>query len=197
MIKFVAVFLIVIFSFLSHHRNSVWKNEYTLWYDAVRKSPKRMSPRINLGNAYIRRGVLDRAEKEFLAARAIYGDDSRVLSGLCVVYYQKGLLDKAIETCRHLTEVKPGFPPGHNNLGVALMEKGLLDEAIREFGRTIQLDKNFSDAYANLGFAYKKKGMFKDAKQELEKSLELNPELGNARKHLREVVQSLTAPPPP
>lgn len=180
------IFLMTL-SLFTYQRNILWKNEYTIWKDVTLKSPGRGTPHINLGNAYIRRGVLDKAEMEFFLAREVNELDARAYSGLGVVYFQKGLLDEAIKTYQLITRGKPDFAPGHNNLGVVYMEKGFLDEAIKEFEITIRLDPNFPDAYANLGLAYKKKGLWKEAMDNLERALTLSPEHRDAMKRMDEV----------
>lgn len=189
--KIIFLIFFISLSFLGFQRNTIWKNEYTIWKDVTFKSPGRGTPHINMGNAYIRRGVLDRAEKEFLLAREINELDARAHSGLGAVYFQKGLLDEAIKIYQFITTGKPDFAPGHNNLGVVYMEKGLLDEAIKEFKITMRLDPYFPDAYSNLGFAYKKKGLLKEAMENLEQALTLSPEHSNARIRMDEVRRLL------
>ena len=188
-ILFLVLFLLS--GFFTFQRNEVWKNEYTLWRDVVLKSPTKNTPHINLGNAFIRRGALDRAEQEFLIALAHNKFDARALSGLGVVYSSKGLSDKAIRVYKFIIADKPDYPPAHNNLGVVYLEKGLLDEAVKEFKTTIRLDPNFSDAHANLGLAYMKKGRLQEAEHELEDALRLRPEHPEAGRTLNEVKRSL------
>ena len=189
--KIIFIIFFISLSFLAFQRNTIWKNEYIIWKDVTLKSPGRGTPHINLGNAYIRRGVLDKAEREFLLAREVNELDARAYSGLGVVYLQKGLLDEAIKTYQLITTDKPDFAPGHNNLGVVYMEKRLLDEAIKEFKTTMRLDPDFPDAYANLGLAYKKKGLLKEARENLEQALTLSPEHRDAMRRMDEVMQLL------
>ena len=183
--------LLLTVSLFTWQRNIIWKNEYTIWKDVTLKSPGQGTPHINLGNAYIRRGVLDKAEREFFLALEVNDLDARAYSGLGVVYFQKGLLDEAIKIYQFIITGKPDFAPGHNNLGVVYMEKGLIDEAIKEFKITIRLDPNFPDAYANLGLAYKNKGLLKEAMENLEQALTLSPEHRDARRRMDEVRRLL------
>ncbi|MEK6901790.1 MAG: hypothetical protein AABX37_05580, partial [Nanoarchaeota archaeon] len=79
------IFLILL-SVFTYQRNSAWTNEFTLWKGVVLKTPGKIIPHINLGNAYIRRNALDMAEKEFLSALEINELDIRAHSGLGTVY---------------------------------------------------------------------------------------------------------------
>lgn len=185
------VIILVIMALCTYMRNSVWKNEYTLWDDTVNKSPNKAMPHVNLGNAFVRRNLLDNAEKEFKAALEVNQRDTRAINGLAVIYYNQKNYDEAIRLLEILATDKPNEAPFHNNLGVAYMEKGLLDDAIIRFNTAIKVAPDYPDAYNNLGLAYKKKGLLKEARQEFEKALQLSPEHPNARANLEEVKREM------
>src|SRR6266540_4357767 len=52
----------------TYARNSVWKDETTLWSDVVSKSPRKARPHDELGSAYAAKGRLEDAVGEFLEA---------------------------------------------------------------------------------------------------------------------------------
>lgn len=52
-------------------RAEVWRDEVALWEDAVRRSPRLYTPRLNLGFAYDVRGRWDDAERQYLEAARI------------------------------------------------------------------------------------------------------------------------------
>jgi len=184
-ILFLLIFALI---FATNIRTHVWMNEYTLWSDVVKKSPNKVMPHLELGNAFVRRGALQYAEREFKLALDINPRDTRVINGLAVIYIKQKKHDDAIRLLEILASDKPNEAVFHSNLGVAYMEKGFLDEAIKVFNAAIKVSPDFPDAYANLGLAYKKKGMLKDAKKELEKALLLSPEHRDAKKTLSEVM---------
>lgn len=181
------VVILIALALTTYERNRVWRNEYTLWDDTVNKSPNKAMPHVNLGNAFVRRNLLDNAEKEFKAALEINQRDTRAINGLAVIYYNQKNYDEAIRLLEILASDKPNEAPFHNNLGVVYMEKGLLDEAIIRFNTAVKVAPDYPDAYNNLGLAYKKKGLLKEATQEFEKALQLNPGDPNARRNLEEV----------
>jgi uncharacterized protein with ParB-like and HNH nuclease domain len=54
-LRLMAVLLLTIvsvYSILTYNRNFVWKNEFTLWDDVIRKSPSKGRAYIERGNAY-------------------------------------------------------------------------------------------------------------------------------------------------
>lgn len=185
------VVIITTLALTTYERNRVWRNEYTLWSDTVNKSPNKAMPHVNLGNAFVRRTLIDDAEKEFKAALEINQRDTRAINGLAVIYYNQKNYDEAIRLLEILASDKPNEAPFHNNLGAAYMEKGLLDEAIIKFNTAIKVSPDYPDAYNNLGLAYKKKGLLKEARQEFEKALQLSPEHPNARRNLEEIKREM------
>lgn len=191
--EFILVVTLILLASTTYFRNSVWKNEYTLWSDVAQKSPNKAMPHVNLGNAFVRRGMLEPAEREFKATLNIDTRDTRAINGLAVIYLKQKNYDEAIRLFEILATDKPNEAPFHSNLGVVYMEKGLLDEAIKRFNTSIKVDPAFPDAYANLGLAYKKKGLLKEAKQEFERALQLSPEHQDARRNLDEVNRTLKA----
>lgn len=185
------VVIITTLALTTYERNRVWRNEYTLWSDTVNKSPNKAMPHVNLGNAFVRRSLLDDAEKEFKLALEINPRDIRAINGLAVIYVKQKNYDEAIRLLEILTADKPDQAPFHNNLGVVYMEKGVLDEAIENFNTAIKADPDFADAYSNLGLAYKMKGLLNEARQEFEKALQLSPEHNDAKRELNEVMKQL------
>jgi hypothetical protein len=71
-------------------RMDVWENEVTFWEDTVRKSPGQDKGHLNLGYAYEMRGRFEEAEREYLAAIAIY-QSPEALSNLEMVRVKKRL----------------------------------------------------------------------------------------------------------
>ncbi|KAF0143613.1 MAG: hypothetical protein FD156_2515 [Nitrospirae bacterium] len=181
--------ILVVLTLAAYERNRVWKNEYTLWRDVVHKSPNKAMPHVNIGNAFVRRGMLELAEREFKLALNSNPRDTRAINGLAVIYLKQKNYDEAIRVFEILASDKPNEAPFQSNLGAAYMEKGLLDKAIEKFNTALKVAPDFPDAHNNLGLAYMKKGMLTKAKEEFEKTLQLNPEHIYTKRNLNEVIQ--------
>jgi Tetratricopeptide repeat len=67
-------FHITAFSFGTINRNTVWKDDITLWSDTVEKSPVSTSDHNNLGNTYKLQGQLEMAVTGFQTALRLKPD---------------------------------------------------------------------------------------------------------------------------
>jgi len=127
------VILIILanYSFATHKRNFIWKNDLSLekkfltaipyFKTALKHNPYFSYAHFNLGTAY---------------------------QGICqydnaIAEYKKTL---------HGTR-RPYFAYLHNNLGVCYFNKGWIDMAIKEFKKALNINPDFSDAGYNLRIA--------------------------------------------
>jgi len=86
----IAVAVIVALGAAAFQRMDVWKNEVVFWEDTVRKSPWQDKAHLNLGYAYEMEGRFDEAEKEYMAALAIYRSQE-AMSNLEMVRLKKSM----------------------------------------------------------------------------------------------------------
>jgi len=91
-------------------------------------------------------------------------------------YYDKGMLDEAIEEFKEVLEIDPDDTETHYNLGNAYADKEMFDEAISAYKKAIELDPEFIDAYLSLGTAYLDKGLTDDAIALYLQASKLNPD---------------------
>ncbi|MFQ5963146.1 MAG: tetratricopeptide repeat protein [Candidatus Scalinduaceae bacterium] len=76
-----------------------------------------------------------------------------------ILYYNKGMLDKAIEEFKEVIEIDPEDVNAYYNLGNAYVDKGMFNEAISAYKRAIEINPEFIDAYLNLGMIYLNKDL--------------------------------------
>ncbi|MBI5375720.1 MAG: tetratricopeptide repeat protein [Candidatus Schekmanbacteria bacterium] len=131
-------------------RNSAWKDEFTLWTDAVKKSPDAEAPHNNLAIALRSRGMFDKSIEEYHAAIELRPRDSNAHYNLAVAYQIRGFTDKAIEEYEIALKLKPDDLYIHNNLAVAYRDMGLKDKAIEHFKAALRLNPDLSSAKENL-----------------------------------------------
>ncbi|MCC6502982.1 MAG: tetratricopeptide repeat protein [Deltaproteobacteria bacterium] len=86
----VAAVVIIALGVAAFFRMDVWKNEVAFWEDTAKKSPGQDKAHLNLGYAYEMEGRFDEAEKEYLAALAIYRSPEAV-SNLEMVRIKKAM----------------------------------------------------------------------------------------------------------
>jgi protein O-mannosyl-transferase len=181
----VAAVVIVLFGVGTLARNPVWKNNYTLWSDAVKKSPDSPAAHRDLGYAllYHKKDVED-ARKEFDIAVRLKPELPEAAIGAGVAYGQKGMIDKAIFQFHAALLLKPDSAEAHYNLAIAYDEKGWLNEAIGEYEAVLTLQPENANAHNNLGIAYARKGLNDKALEHFKVAVSLKPEDPEFRSNL-------------
>jgi len=145
------------------HRIPVWQNSYTLWGDAVKKSPNVALTHDCFGEGLSEQGQIDEAITEFkialklepnlpperLGAGARYAA-ANTHNNLGVGYGLKGMTDEAIEQFTIAIQMNPRFDRAYFNLGNALMHQGSIDRALRCFEMAVRLNPYNPQFQANL-----------------------------------------------
>ena len=178
------VFLTGVYSLGTVRRNAVWRTDYALFEDTVRKSPDSAIPHEKFGTALMERGRLDEAIGHFRTALALDPSSDEAHTNLGIAYYKKGLIDQAIEEERISIRLNPNLPEKHFNLAQALADKQLWEEAIREYEIAIRLDPNFADAHNGLGFSLAMAGFIDRAIEQFGTAARLDPDNPMYRKNL-------------
>lgn len=174
------LFILCIYSFAVIKRNVVWKNDYTLWSDAIKKMPNSYHLYRNLGHLYYREGKLKEALQWYQTSFEKNPNDPELPEKIAFIYSKMGLLDDAARFYQAALQVEPNNPTYHFYLANVYYEQGLLNAAIGEYLATLRLNSKFVDAHYNLGNVYLAKGLKDKAKIEFEATLELNPNFREA-----------------
>lgn len=187
--------ILIFFSLLSVHRNSVWKNDHALRLDAVKKAPQSHIAHINLGNILLGQGDYEKATNEFLRSLKIKENDEAHYR-LGMIYQMKDKHDLAIANFKAALNVPVYLEQSHisdlhNRLGFSYAKEGHYNEAIQEW--LIYLKSNTKNAvtYTNLGSAYAKLGLIREAINAYTTALNIDPNNTDARKYL-EIIKSRT-----
>lgn len=120
-------------------RNPVWRDDVSLWRDALSKAPGNQAAYVNLGAAYQARGDLQAAAEVYQRAVERFPRNAILHNNLGALYRASGDLRRAAEEFRAAIRVNPGFAMAFFNLGRALQEVGARDEAIAAFQRFLAL----------------------------------------------------------
>jgi tetratricopeptide (TPR) repeat protein len=180
-----AMILIVIgLSLTAYARNMVWLDKVTLWEDVVKKSPYKVRPHYNLGEAYQNQGRLDEAVREYRTTINLNPTLVEPHYNLGLAYQTQGHLDEAVREYQTAIRLKPDHADAHNNLGVAYDNQGRLDEAIKAYQTVIKLKPDYAMAYNNLGTAYYDRGRLDEAIKEYQMALKLKPDYADAHRNL-------------
>lgn len=167
--------LVGTYSFGTIRRNAAWKDSYSLWSDAVRKSPENAKAHEILGYALLYRGKTEEGISHLRTAMRLKPEFLEIILNKGILYGRKGLTDKAIFTFHIALICRPDSVDAHYNLGIAYDRKGWADQAIEQYHAAILVDPAHADSYSNLGIAYAKKGQIEKAIENLEAAVRLHP----------------------
>jgi len=184
--RFVALssVIVLVFSIATYRRNGVWRDDLTLWQDAVSKSPQKARAHSSLGFAFIQKGDYDRAI--FYCQRALqlnpdYPDTYAILGD---VYFRKQDYNSAIHYYKETIQRDPSYAAIYHNLGVAYHAKGAYGKEIEYYQKAIQRDPVNALTYRNLGLAYLREGGYDRAIDSFQKTVELDPANAENYAHL-------------
>jgi len=156
-------------------RNNVWKSEYALWHDVVKKSPAKPRPWSNLGFVMLDMDSLDHAIDYFEQSIKIYPDYPIALNNLGHAWTRKGEPEKALPYFIRAVEKLPTYVNALNNLGSTLIDLDRPTEAIPYLQRAINADPGYSRTYFLMSIVYINIKDYVTAIEYLKKYLKDNP----------------------
>jgi lipoprotein NlpI len=183
-ISTVFIIMVGIYAVGTIHRNSVWKDDFSLWSDTVRKSPDDAWVHYHFGDVYLSNGLFDMAIEQYQTALKLDLDYEEVHNNLGNAYARKGQYDMAIEQYQAALRLKPGLAIVHFNLGAAYSSKGLFDMAIEQYRKALSVKQDYAEAHNNLGNAYAYKGLFDMAIEQYQTAVRLKPDYARAHFNL-------------
>ncbi len=170
--------LVAVFSLISMDRLAVYRDELTLWQDAVIYQPDDPMTQVNLGTRLAEVGRREEAMEHFEHAIQINSDDYpdnffRAHYNLARALEASGRPQEAIEHYEEALRLRPNLPAAHNNLGLLLANTGRTAAAIDHYRLALDIDPDFAVAHSNLGIALAKAGLLEEALGHFEAALRL------------------------
>ncbi len=156
----ISVLIVILFfcSAMTIARNKVWKDDLSLWTDAVRKSPSSARAHHFLALTYSKAGKVDTAIAEYEKALELEEGYSRaeIHNNLGSLYGNQRLWNLATQEFKTAIEINPRFYKAYNNLGTIYMVKGDMDEAARKFKEALYIYPGYTKARMNLEKVYER-----------------------------------------
>ncbi|MFM7079409.1 MAG: tetratricopeptide repeat protein, partial [Bacteroidota bacterium] len=174
-------------------RNTVWKDNESLYSNDVKLSPNSTRTQYYMGNFLAKKEVWQgkpQAEKQRILREsigylqrsiAIYDKFSDAHLQMGVAYYNLGIVDSALVCYEKALAISPMNHTILNNMGTIYFAKNDLRKAVELFKRSVEIDPNYSDGQYNLGSSYGMLQQYDDALRHLNIAATLSP--ANAQIH--------------
>ena len=174
-----AVFIAVGVILLAHcgftvKRNTVWKNNLTLWADCLAKDEKNPIGQNNYGDALREFGDIETAAIHYQRSLDLYEPHSEAHQNMGVYLIRKERWEEAVKHLRRALEIRDHYAAAWSNLGVCLMNLGDTQEAASCFDRAEQLDPRMDDYPLNHALARLQLGEYEKASEAFERALALD-----------------------
>lgn len=167
------------FSILTWQRCKVWKDDMSLWQDALSKHPSSV--------AYNGRGLAFYEIKQYDAAVSDFIQALRLDPDFATAYYNRGNAydarkdyGKAIADYSKAIGYKPEYAKAYNNRGLTFGRIDQYQRAIDDFTEALRIDSTYARAYNNRGMTYGRLGENDQAISDFTRAVYLDPNYAKA-----------------
>ena len=154
--------LLLLYSFKTIKRNSVWENNLILSESGIHSAPNSARTHFSFAvhsknaafkerNSRKQRTHFENAESNFKRSIKIYPEYINALYNLGVFYFETGRPELAFKTYSDLIKIKPDHVNSLNNMGTILFNLKQYDNAIIYLNKVLEINPNHSDALVNIG----------------------------------------------
>jgi tetratricopeptide (TPR) repeat protein len=149
-----AICILFVLSFVARYQIIQWHDDFILFTNILKSSPRNSVAHNNLGAALANMGKLDEAKPHFYAAEVINPQDAEVHYNLGRYFLQKGSSDEAVREyglCLYWTGNQDLAAKARFDLGLAFSQKHQIEQAKANYRAAIRLEPESPQAYVNLG----------------------------------------------
>ncbi len=180
MAAFLSAAIIFVSTAAAYSRNSVYRDEVTLWADAVKKSPEKKRTHIVYGSVLTDAGLYDRAqmalEKALLLKEGHVFRFSDLQTKLGILYFKTGRNDDAITAWLKGLIYEPKSHEILNGLSLAMLEKKRYSEALEYAKRAVAAQPLSPQPINTLGEIYLAIENFEKANEYFLKAIDIDPD---------------------
>lgn len=177
-VRVIAGVLVAALALVTFERNAVWRDNISLWSDAVAKYPTAYVPLNNLGLAYETAGDFPNAEESFWRAATESPGRPGAHANLGVLYYKSDRYEKAVSSLDRALALADD-PARRSfiayNLGLTYRKLGQPALSIQAFTTAVELNPGYYKAYNSLGNSLLELGRVDEAIENYRTALSLRP----------------------
>lgn len=141
---FISIILAIVFmfSYLTFQRNIIWQNEITFWQDAVRKSPNKPRPYLNLGASYMLYNDTARALPLFFKVIELDPAFTKAYYNIASIHSQKRQFKEALGYALKAKEINPADADNVRLLYYLYFQMNDFDNAMQYGKELISVDQS-------------------------------------------------------
>jgi len=190
---FLPIIVILLFSFWTYQRNTLWGDKLLFWEDCVKKSPNKDRPRVNLGKVLISDGRYEAAIQNLSVALQI-NKNALAHINMGVALEKTGRIEDALYHYQKALVIDPDQPETHNNIASILEGLGKIEKALFHYKKSISLNPYLPETHYNLGVLLYKKGLTEKAISEFKKAVFLEPKNEKTHNNLGSALLEIGKP---
>ncbi len=172
--------ILLLFSFKTYSRNNVWKSNYNLWSDVVKKSPEKARPHKMIGNYYFQSRNMIKAEYHFNKSIELDKDDWQNYYNRATLYLYQNKAQPALTDINRSIKLKTDYADSYASRGMANLFLKNNKSAAKDFTDAINLAPEDHTYYINRAKAFMGLKEFQKSILDLERSFRINAKDGNA-----------------
>ncbi len=184
------VLAVILLSSSTYARNSIWRNEITLWTDIAQKAPNKSRAQMNLGIILSQAGRMDEALAYLNKAVMLDPDYDLALYSLGDAQMKQRKYLQASESYARGLQIDPDNPLTRFNLAKALAAAGEHENALFHYQNVAGMD-SFIDhkVYYHMGNSFYRLRRYTKAMDAYNKALLLQPDYGEALQALNNTIR--------
>lgn len=168
--------IIAILGVLTFQRNFVWRDEFTLWEDNLKKTPQKARSYISLGIAHIRADQWDQALPYLNKALTLNPKAEKAYNNRGLVYARRGQFELALKDYDKALELGGEKEVTYSNRGNLYQTMGQTQLALADFTAAIRDNPSYYQAYVNRGVLYGQHQEYDHALADFNQAIELHPD---------------------
>ncbi len=185
---------IVLFAGATHRQARFWRDEFSLFSQALRADPGNALADFTLGYLLDTEGRHAEAEAHYRAAIRSRPGYAAAHGNLAGLLRERGALDEAEDHYREALRINASSAPSLYGLGVLRADRGRWEEAIGFYREALRIRPEYPQALNNTGVALTKLGRLIEAESFYRQALKIQPDHVLANYNLGSVLAAAGRP---